>query len=136
LISNLLYALGEAELRKQRAAQNWRAGLWKSGRGRVSSRVLGEFHLNPLRLLPEARDEARAEVRDLLAWESGRSRCDGAGAEMENPGPLPVGLLGRVDVAGAKAALCRYLLTEDLQAGQKVDGIEVVNPFIAGPESI
>ena len=39
-------------------------------------------------------------------------------------------------VAGAKAALCRYLLTEDLQAGQKVDGIEVVNPFIAGPESI
>jgi predicted nucleic acid-binding protein len=39
-------------------------------------------------------------------------------------------------VAAAKAASCRYLLTEDLQAGQSLDGIEVVNPFLRGPESV
>ncbi len=39
-------------------------------------------------------------------------------------------------VAAAKAAACGYLLTEDLQAGQKLDGIEVVNPFLRGPESV
>jgi predicted nucleic acid-binding protein len=39
-------------------------------------------------------------------------------------------------VAAAKAASCRYLLTEDLQAAQKLDGIEVVNPFVRGPESV
>ncbi|MGA8436819.1 MAG: hypothetical protein WB762_30040 [Candidatus Sulfotelmatobacter sp.] len=63
-----LYALDEADLRKQRAAQNRRTELWKSRRGRVSFQVLGEFYGNALRLLPEVRDEARAEVRDLLAW--------------------------------------------------------------------
>jgi predicted nucleic acid-binding protein len=39
-------------------------------------------------------------------------------------------------VAAAKAASCRYLLTEDLQAGQKLDAIEVVNPFQRSPESV
>jgi predicted nucleic acid-binding protein len=31
---------------------------------------------------------------------------------------------------------CGYLLTEDLQTGQILDGIEVVNPFLAGPASL
>jgi predicted nucleic acid-binding protein len=39
-------------------------------------------------------------------------------------------------VAAAKAASCRYLLTEDLQAGQELDGVEVVNPFMRDPESV
>jgi predicted nucleic acid-binding protein len=38
-------------------------------------------------------------------------------------------------VAAAKTAACPYLLTEDLQAGQQLDGIEVVNPFLRRPES-
>ncbi len=36
----------------------------------------------------------------------------------------------------AKTASCLYLLTEDFQAGQKFDGIEVVNPFLRAPESV
>jgi predicted nucleic acid-binding protein len=38
--------------------------------------------------------------------------------------------------AAAKIASCRYLITEDLKAGQTLDGIEVVNPFLHGLESI
>jgi hypothetical protein len=30
--------------------------------------VLSEFNVNAVRKLPGVRDEARAEVRDLLAW--------------------------------------------------------------------
>ncbi|HEU5451456.1 MAG TPA: hypothetical protein VFU76_05695, partial [Terriglobales bacterium] len=33
-------------------------------------------------------------------------------------------------VAAAKASSCRYLLTEDLQAGQDFAGVVVVNPFL------
>ena len=32
-------------------------------------------------------------------------------------------------VAGAMAAGCRTLLSEDLQHGQQLDGLQVVNPF-------
>ena len=39
-------------------------------------------------------------------------------------------------VAAAQAASCRYLLTEDLQAGQMLDSVEVVNPFRSDPASL
>jgi predicted nucleic acid-binding protein len=131
-----LYALDNADKRKQQAAREWRAELWKSRRGRVSFQVLGEIYVNALRKWPAAREEARAEIRDLLAW---------------NPVITDAGLLERgwklqdryqlsywdaLIVAAAKAASCHYLLTEDLQAGQKLDGIEVLNPFLRGPESV
>src|SRR6202051_4302948 len=63
-----LYAMDEADLKKQQAARNWRAELWKNRRGRISFQVLGEFYVNAVQKRPEAREEARAEVRDLLAW--------------------------------------------------------------------
>ncbi|MFY0687850.1 MAG: PIN domain-containing protein [Cyclobacteriaceae bacterium] len=33
-------------------------------------------------------------------------------------------------VSAAKSAHCKYLLSEDMQHGQKINGIEVANPFI------
>ena len=39
-------------------------------------------------------------------------------------------------VAAARAASCRYLLTEDLQADQELDGVVVVNPFFRDPGSL
>jgi predicted nucleic acid-binding protein len=39
-------------------------------------------------------------------------------------------------VAAAKAASCQYLLTEDLQANQDLNGIRVVNPFEVEPAAI
>jgi len=132
----LLYAVDEADRKKREVAREWRAELWKSRRGRVSFQVLSEFYVNAVRKRPSAREEARAEVRDLLAW---------------NPVVADAALLGRgwkiqdryqlsywdaLIVAAAKAASCRYLLTEDLQAGQEFEGVEVVNPFLRAPESV
>ena len=37
-------------------------------------------------------------------------------------------------IAAAHAFGCELFLSEDLHHGQHVDGIEVVNPFLAGPE--
>ena len=39
-------------------------------------------------------------------------------------------------VGAAKASSCGFLLTEDLQEGQHLEGIEVVNPFLRAPESV
>ena len=131
-----LYALDEADPKKQRAAQDWRAELWKSRRGRVSFQVLGEFYVNALRLLPKEHDEARAEVRDLLAWNPVVTDATVLEQGWKIQDRYHLAYRDALIVAAAKAASCRYLLTEDLQAGQKLDGIEVVNPFIASPKSI
>ena len=131
-----LYAVDEADPNKQRVARYWRAELWKSRRGRVSFQVLGEFYVNAVRKSPAASDEARAEVRDLLAWHP--VATDAALLELgwKLQDRYQLSYWDALIVAAAKTASCRYLLTEDLQAGQKMDGIEIVNPFLRSPESV
>jgi predicted nucleic acid-binding protein len=132
----LIYALDRADPKKQEAARVWRAALWKNRRGRISYQVLQEFYVKVSQKWPSARQEARAEVRDLLAW---------------RPLPVDTELLERgwsiqdryqlsfwdaLIVAAASLATCRYLLTEDLQAEQELDGIIVVNPFRCDPAAL
>ncbi|HTC57403.1 MAG TPA: PIN domain-containing protein [Candidatus Sulfotelmatobacter sp.] len=131
-----LYALDAADPKKQQAARIWRAELWKSRRGRVSFQVLGEFYVNAVRKQPAARDEVRAEVRDLLAWNPVIANAVLLEQGWKIQDRFQFSYWDALIVAAAKVCDCRYLLTEDLQSGQKLDGIEVVNPFLRGPESI
>jgi len=132
----LLYAVDDADPRKQRVARDWRAELWKSRLGRTSFQVLSEFSVNAVRLKPAATDEARAEVHDLLSWNPVILDA----AVMEQGWKLQdryqLSFWDSLIVAAAKAASCRFLLTEDLQNGQKLDGVEVVNPFLREPGSL
>lgn len=131
-----LYALDDANKAKQTAARSWRAALWQSRLGRVSYQVLAEFYANALRLKPSARDDARAELRDLLAW--GPLVVDAAVVELgwRYQDLYQLSFWDALIVAAAKLSACASLLTEDLQAGQVLDGIQVVNPFLAGPASL
>jgi predicted nucleic acid-binding protein len=131
-----LYAVDDADPHKQRIARDWRAEMWKSRLGRVSFQVLNEFYVNAVRLKPASRDEARAEVRDLLAWNP--VVVDAAVIERgwKLQDRYQLSFWDALIVAAAKTASCRFLLTEDLQDGQKLDGVEVVNPFLHGPGSV
>lgn len=39
-------------------------------------------------------------------------------------------------LAAAREQGCSFLLTEDLQHGQHIDGVQIVNPFLVGPEIV
>jgi predicted nucleic acid-binding protein len=132
----LIYALDSTDPKKQQAAKAWRTNLWDSQTGRVSFQVLQEFYAQVARKWPSFRALARAEIRDLLTW---------------RPVPVDAVLLHRswdvqdryqlsfwdsLIVAAAKSASCRFLLTEDLQSGQDLDGLLVVNPFLRDPASL
>lgn len=131
-----LYALDDANSSKQQAAREWRRELWKSRRGRISFQVLSEFYVNAVRKQPSARDSVRAEVRDLTAWSP--VAMDAALLEQawKVQDRFHFSFWDALIVAAAKAASCRHLLTEDLQDGQTLEGISVVNPFLHGPNSI
>jgi predicted nucleic acid-binding protein len=132
----LLYALDSADLKKQQAAREWREELWKSRRGRISFQVLQEFYAKVTQKWPAGRDGARAEVRDLLAWLP--VKVDGSILERgwKIQDRYRLSFWDSLIVAAAKSAGCRYLLTEDLQANQDLDGVMVVNPFLSGPASV
>jgi predicted nucleic acid-binding protein len=132
----LLYALDDADPRKQRVARDWRAELWRSGMGRVSFQVLSEFYVNAVRLNPAASNEARAEVRDLLAWNPVAVDAAVIARGWKLQDRYQLSYWDSLIVAAAKVAACGFLLTEDLQDGQKMDGVEVVNPFAHKPKSV
>ncbi len=129
-----VYALDRGDMKKQQAAWAWRAELWKRRTGRTSFQVLQEFYVKVTQKWPAARDEARAEVRDLLAWRP--LAVDAALLEQgwKIQDRYRLSFWDSLIVAAAKSAACRYLLTEDLQADQNVDGVTVVNPFLRNPD--
>jgi predicted nucleic acid-binding protein len=132
----LIYALDRGDLKKQEAARAWRTELWKSHSGRISFQVLQEFYVNVVQKWPSASEQARAEVRDLLAWRP--APIDGAILERawRMQDRYQLSFWDALIVAAAKSLACRYLLTEDLQANQELDGITVVNPFLREPASV
>ncbi len=132
----LIYALDEADPKKQQAARVWRAELWKSRRGRISFQVLQEFYAKVTQKWPNAREEARAEVRDLLAWRPVTVDDVILERSWKIQDRYQLSFWDALIVAAARAASCRYLLTEDLQADQELDGLVVVNPFFRDPAAL
>jgi predicted nucleic acid-binding protein len=132
----LLYAVDESNRKKHEAARLWRSELWKSARGRISFQVLHEFYANVDRRWPAARKEVQAEIRNLMAWRpiaAGGGMLEDAWKIQER---YKISYWDSLIVSAAKAASCRYLLTEDLQAEQEMDGVVVVNPFLSDPTKI
>jgi len=127
----LLYARDASETVRQPIARQWLDGLWKDRSGRLSYQVLHEYYVTVTRKLRPglSPEEARADVRDLLTWRP--TRMDAAMLEdawwLE--GRFLLSHWDALIVAAARALGCRRLLTEDLQHGQDLDGLLVVDPF-------
>ena len=132
----LIYALDEADQKKHEAARLWRAQLWKSRRGRISYQVLQEFYVKVTQKWPDAREQVRAEVRDLLAWQPVCANAALLERAWRVQDRYRLSFWDALIVAAAKVASCRYLLTEDLQADQEVDGILIINPFRHSPADL
>jgi predicted nucleic acid-binding protein len=132
----LIYALDDSDVKKQEAARLWRAELWRSRRGRISFQVLQEFYLKVTKKVPSVQQEARSEVRDLLAWRPvviDEAIVENAWNIQDR---FEFSFWDALIVAAAKSASCRFLLTEDLQADQELDGLLVINPFLCDPASL
>jgi predicted nucleic acid-binding protein len=132
----LIYAVDQADLHKQQAAQAWREWLWETNRGRVSFQVLQEFYVNAIRKQPSAQAEIRKEIGDLLSWQPITLDASVIVRAWKIEDRYRISFWDALIVAAAKAATCRYLLTEDLQSGQELDGVMVVNPFVSIPASL
>jgi predicted nucleic acid-binding protein len=131
--NGLVYALDERDPQKQVAAWSWREELWRSGRGQISFQVLQERYVQLLRIWPDRRTEARAEVCDLLAWKPVAVDVTILQLSWKLQDHYQLSFWDALIVSAAKATGCGYLLTEDLQAGQELDGVKVLNPFLTEP---
>jgi predicted nucleic acid-binding protein len=110
----LIYCRDASEAEKQQRAMEWMRHLWTTRSGRLSIQVLQEFYAVVTGKLDPGLDPeiARADVRSLLTWKPVRIEAD-------------------VIEAG-----CGYLLSEDLQEGQRFGNVVVVDPFQSAPGSL
>ena len=133
----LVYDRDRRDPSKHERAQAWMSALWQHpGLGVVSSQVLTEFYWTVTRKLRPGLDEeaARRYVRALLAWEFvaiDRATITDAWIVQDRFG---FSFWDALVVAAARIGRCRTLLTEDLQDGQDLEGLVVVNPFAQSPD--
>jgi predicted nucleic acid-binding protein len=131
-----IYALDKADFQKHETAQMWKAELWKSRRGRISFQVLQEFYATATQKWPTLFLEVRSSVRNLLEWNPIVTDSEILERSWKIQERYKLSFSDALIVAAAKAAGCRYLLTEDLQADQDLDGVHVINPFRNTPSGI
>ncbi len=135
--TNVLIYAREADNRlKQQKALLWMNHLWAGGNGRISFQVLQEYFAQLVRKKPELRDQTRADIRDLLAWHPISIDASLLERAWKIQDRYRIAFWDSLIVAAAKTASCQWLLTEDLQDGQNLDGIVVINPFLRSPDRL
>lgn len=134
----LVYQRDASEEEKQPLAEAWLRTLWETRSGRLSYQVLHEYYVTvTTKLKPGlSKVEARDDVHNLMAWKPvalNSLTLDGA-FEVEKH--FGLSLWDSLIVSAAQRAACAYLLSEDLQAGQDLDGLIVVSPFEQTPDLV
>ena len=127
----LIYAEDRDAKRKHEVARELVVELWNERSGVVSVQVLQEFYVNVTRKLKKPLSVTRALeiVEEYLTW-----------TVVENTGKLLVhasdlqqkhrlSFWDSMIVQAAIDAGCETLFTEDLNAGQRIESVTIVNPF-------
>ena len=132
----LVYGEDRSDPAKHLAARDWLGVLWMRRCGRVSTQVLNEFYVVTTHKLKPAMalGDARAEVRRYQRWQPWVVDHATVETAWAIEARFNVHYWDALMLAAAQQQGCHIMLTEDLQHGQLVDGLRIVNPFLVGPD--
>ncbi len=130
--SNILIYAHDADAgpKRDRAVERLRQ-LWESGTGRLSVQVLQEFYVNVTRKLitPVSRSTAREVVSSYAAWVKEPTTPDTVIRAIDIAEMAQIMFWDALIVASAEEAQATQIYSEDLNAGQTIAGIKIVNPL-------
>jgi len=126
----LIYSRDNTDGRKQRVAQRVLEELWTQGTGTLSIQVLQEFYSTVTRTLkpPVPKEYAREVVEDYLLW-CGQTTTDEVKAALRIEDESRINFWDALIVACARRNGATRILSEDMNSGQSIAGILIVNPF-------
>jgi predicted nucleic acid-binding protein len=127
----LVYAYDADAGTKHDAARAHLEALWQDETGLLSTQVLQEFYVTVTRKVrrPLPRRTARKVVATYRAWPVHRPDADDIGSASELEERHHLSFWDALVVVSARRSRAGTLLTEDLQDGQRFDGVEIVSPF-------
>ena len=128
----LVYAHDRSETRKQPVAQALLDGLWRDRTGVLSTQVLQEFYVVATRKLdpPMRRAAAREIVAVYGAWPTVQVDVALVLAASELEERHGFSFWDALVVEAARRSGAGRLMTEDLQAGSRIAGVRIENPFV------
>jgi predicted nucleic acid-binding protein len=127
----LVYAHDRSETRKQPIAQALLDVLWRTRSGVLSTQVLQEFYVVTTRKFdpPMRRGAAREVVALYGEWPIVQVDVALILAASKLEERHAFSFWDALVVEAARRCGATRLLTEDLQAGRRIDGISIENPF-------
>jgi predicted nucleic acid-binding protein len=128
----LVYAHDTTAGTKREAARAVVEDLWKTERGCISVQVLQELFVTLTRKIPRPLDVAAAltTVEDLARWTVHAPNTDDVIAAIRLHERAAISFWDAMIVQSAAELGCAVLYSEDLSAGQRFDGVLVVDPFV------
>jgi len=134
----LVYSRDARDPAKLQRAREWLDFLWDTRRGRLSRQVLQEYYVTVTQKLQPGLTvaEARADVRGLFHWLSPIDPSVLVEAAWALQDRCSLSFWDALIVGAAQTMGCGFVLTEDLPAGQDLEGVRVVNPFDLRPADL
>lgn len=129
----LLYSQdADAGVKRERAIESLRP-LWAAGTGRVSLQVLQEFYVNATRKLTNT--VSLATVREVIhvygEWVKAQTNVETVIRASELAELAQLSFWDGLIIASAEQAGATRLYSEDLNEGQTIVGVKIVNPLTA-----
>lgn len=132
----LIYADDTRDAGKQSRAREWLLMLWQRRSGRLSTQVLNEYYVNVTRKLGLAQGDARAKVRRFQLWQPWQMDHQTVETAWGVEARFGLSYWDSLIVAAAAQSGCTHLLSEDLQHGQQIDAVTIINPFLVAPRAL
>ena len=132
----LLYAHDVDAGPKHQIAKEILRGLWQERTGVLSLQVLQEFYVNVTRKIPSplSKNSARVAMSSYAIWCMETTPAEIVAAfRIEDV--ARIGFWDALILSSAVASGAKRLLSEDLNAGQRIIGVLIENPFAGIPRS-
>jgi len=131
----LVYAHDASETARQPVAQAVLGELWRSRSGALSTQVLQEFYVVATRKFDPrmSRREARDLVDAYSNWQLVQIDVPLILAASQLEERHTLSFWDALIVEAARRAGATRLVTEDLQAGRRIAGMLIDNPFASAP---
>ncbi len=128
----LIYAHDAAAGHKRDVAIERLQRLWDEDAGRLSVQVLQEFYVNVTRKLSTrvAHSIAREVVDTYAAWVREATTPSTVIRAIDIAEIARLSFWDAMILASAEQAGATKLLTEDLNPGQAIVGVKIINPFV------
>jgi predicted nucleic acid-binding protein len=127
----LIYAYDSKAAEKRTRAARALARLWEEQTGRISLQVLQEFYVTAIQKLKVPRASAREVIQDYAPWVKHPTTPEIILRASDLSESARISFWDALIVASAEQADASLLYTEDLNPGQTIAGIRIVNPLSA-----